>query len=144
MQHERGVGQAGEDPEQERGVGRGVRRARRVAPGAPVGVPAHARVHLLHGGGDAVGLGARSEEDGLHDLRRPREPLERRGRAGRGGQEAGERHGVGRLEQQRPLPVQQPDGALLVHLPEHRLARREVTRLHGVDANAPTGGTRRG
>ena len=71
----------------------------------------------------------RAEEDRLLDLRRAREPLE--GPVARAGRE--HRAGVGerfeRPDQQRPLPVEQPDRALAVDPARHRAPRREVVLL---------------
>ena len=119
VHRERRVGQAAEDPQQHVGTIGRVLGAGGVGAGGMVGAAAHARVHATDARGHAVGLLARAEEDGLHELRRAREALERRVEALRLAHQPGERDRMGGLHQESALAVEQPDRAFLVHAPEH-------------------------
>ena len=85
------------------------------APAASGSSPLIRLVQAVDPGERLVGLGPGAEEDRLLDLRGAGEALEGLV-AGRG---AEHRAGVGerfeRADQQRPLPVEQPDRALAVH-----------------------------
>ncbi len=122
-------------PQHQLGVHRRVGSARRERAGVLRDLAAHAVVEAPHPGEHLVGLGARSEEDRLERLSGMREPLE--GHLPRVGvlHRPDEVERVERADHQRPLAVEQPDGALALDSAENRAPTREVA---GVVAHQPS------
>jgi hypothetical protein len=101
-------------------------RPRREGPGVGGEGPANPLVEPVDEGERRVGLGPGAEEDLLEHLARVGEALERTHPAGGVLQRPGERDRVEGADHQRPLTVEEADGALAVDSSQDRLAAREV------------------